>query len=83
MHYVVYWDDVTEHARVHLSDCRHYRDRKYETEPNNGWYRGPYTLEDAFYKMLGHAYTNRWRQLSDAKVCERCKNKMMHAVFGE
>ena len=53
LHYVVYVDDPTNRARVHRSDCRHYIGRREETLPDNRWYHGPYSREEAFAKMAG------------------------------
>ena len=45
--YVLYVDHGADHARVHKIECGHYINRKAETQPNNGWCHGPYTLEEA------------------------------------
>ncbi len=41
MNYWVYENDVQNHARVHRSDCRYYKNRKSPHLPYNRW-SGPY-----------------------------------------
>ena len=37
----------TNYARIHKIECWYYRNRKRETQPDNGWCHGPYTLEES------------------------------------
>jgi len=46
--YVVYEDDPTDRARIHLDTCRHYLNRKPDPLPDNRWH-GPFpSLEKAW-----------------------------------
>ena len=51
MHYVVYMDDPTKWARVHLAGCFRYVNRKKSRRPDNRWYDCQYSREEAFAKM--------------------------------
>lgn len=47
--FCIYEDDVVVYAKVHTRTCRHYINRKPQTQSNNRWHHGPYkTIELAY-----------------------------------
>lgn len=65
--FVIYEDDPTNRARIHRVNCRFYVNRKQERLPDNRWYSGFYSLEDADAARLELGK----RDSGSCKICVR------------